>query len=519
MGQNWLPWRSLKEKLYQLTALSIKTSFDANETKNVDVCIIGTGAGGAVVGYHLAQSGLKVLMLEKGDYYSHDQIKSETREENLQKLWKNRGAQVTRLPLLAITQGECVGGSTIINYGMCFRVPNETLQIWKSETGVEFSKDELHNEYTEVEKQIQVRKITDAGLSHEKLELGCKKLGYSGNWMYKNYIADEGGIKQNVLFSYLEKANPQNLEIYANCKATKILKNGNKISGIQAVHTNNDKTVTIDVKSTIVVLSAGTIASSELLLQNKIANSSGHVGKHLSFHPASSVIAQFDHVINGQNDLSMAFHCDEFGIVKTKKPGFMIESVFISPATFSTATFSTATPGIGEENAEFIGKYDYSAVAGVLIQDEANGNISLNWSNDAVVDYILSDTDGEKLLKGLKTVAEIFFAAGATKVITGHIQKTVLESTDDLSLIDERGSGLGSFRLVSAHPQGGNRMGADKKTSIVNSYCRSHDVENLYICDASVFPTSLGVNPQLTVMTIASLAAKKILEQKTDIFG
>jgi len=514
MGHNWLPWRSLKEKLYQLTALNIKTSFDANETKNVDVCIIGTGAGGAVVGYHLAQSGLKVLMLEKGDYYSHDEIKSETREENLQKLWKNRGAQVTRLPLLAITQGECVGGSTIINYGMCFRVPDDTLKIWKSETDVEFSKDELHKEYAEVEKQIQVRQITNAGPSHEKLELGCKKMGYSGGWMYKNYIADEGGIKQNVLLSYLEQANPENLEIYANCKATKILKNGNKISGIQAVHTNSDKTITIDVKSTIVVLSAGTIASSELLLQNKIANSSGHVGKHLSFHPASSVIAQFDHVINGQNDLSMAFHCDEFGIAKTHKPGFMIESVFITPATFSVAT-----PGIGKDNAEFLEKYDYFAIAGVLIQDEANGTVSLNWSKDAVVDYTLSDSDGEKLLKGLKTVAKIFFAAGATKVITGHIHKTVLESIDDLFLIDERGFGLGSFRMASAHPQGGNRMGVDKKTSVVNSYCRSHDIENLYICDASVFPTSLGVNPQLTVMTIASLAAKKILEQKTSIFG
>ncbi len=514
MGQNWLPWRSPKEELYQLTTLNIKTSFNVNETKDVDVCIIGTGAGGAVVGYHLAQSGLKVLMLEKGDYHTHDEIKSETREENLQKLWKNRGAQVTRLPLLAITQGECVGGSTIINYGMCFRIPDETLQIWKSETGVEFSKDELHNEYAEVETQIQVRKITDAGISHEKLEIGCKKLGYSGDWMYKNYIIDEGGIKQNVLLSYLEKADPENLEIYANCKATKILKNGNKISKIQAVHTTSDKTITIDVNPTIIVLSAGAIASSELLLQNKIANNSGHIGKHLSFHPASSVIAQFDHVINGQNDLSMAFHCDEFGIVKTKKPGFMIESVFVSPATFSTAT-----PGIGNENTEFIKKYDYSAIAGVLIQDEANGSVSLNWSNDAVVDYILSETDGKKLLKGLKTVAEIFFAAGATKVITGHIQKTVLESIADLSLIDERGSGLGSFRLASAHPQGGNRMGADKKTSVVNSYCRSHDIENLYICDASVFPTSLGVNPQLTVMTIASLAAKKILEQKSSIFG
>ena len=513
MVQNWLPRGSLKEELYQLSELNIKTSFDANETKNVDVCIIGTGAGGAVVGYHLAQSGLKVLMLEKGDYYSHDKIKSETKEENLQKLWKNRGAQVTRLPLLAISQGECVGGSTIINYGMCFRVPDETLQIWKSETGIEFLKDKLHNEYAEVEKQIHVRKITNAGASHEKLELGCRKLGYAGDWMNKNYIPDEGGIKQNVLLSYLEKANPENLEIYANCKATKFLKDGNKISGIQAIHTNSDKIITIDVKSTIVVLSAGTIASSELLLQNKIANSSGHVGKHLSFHPASSVIAQFDHVINGQNDLSMAFHCDEFGIAKTHKPGFMIESVFVSPATFSTAT-----PGIGKENAEFLEKYDYSAVAGILIQDEANGTVSLNWSNDAIVDYVLSDTDGEKLLKGLKTVAEIFFAAGATKVITGHIQRTILESINDLSLIDERGFGLGSFRLASAHPQGGNRMGVDKKTSVVDPYCRSHDIENLYICDASVFPTSLGVNPQLTVMTISSLAAKKILEQKTSIF-
>ncbi len=97
-------------------------------------------------------------MLEKGDYYSHDEIKSETREENSQKLWKNRGAQVTKLPLLAISQGECVGGSTIINYGMCFRVLEDTLKIWKSETGVEFSNDELNKEYAKVENQIKLEK-------------------------------------------------------------------------------------------------------------------------------------------------------------------------------------------------------------------------------------------------------------------------------------------------------------------------------------------------------------------------
>ena len=497
-----------------MTALNIKTTFDTNETKNVDVCIIGTGAGGAVVGYHLAQAGLKVLMLEKGDYYSHDEIKSETREENLHKLWKNRGAQLTQLPLMAITQGECVGGSTIINYGMCFRIPSETLDIWKSETGVEFSQDELDKEYSEVEKQIKVRKITDAGKSHEMLEIGCQALGYSGSWMYKNYIPDEGGIKQNVLISYLEKADPENLQIYANCQATKIVTDGNRISQIQAVHTNLNKKITVYVTPKILVLSAGAIASSELLLQNKIANSSGHVGKHLSFHPASSVIGQFDQAINGQNDLSMAYHCDEFGIKKTQEPGMMIESIFVPPSTFSAAT-----PGIGRENAEFLEKYNHSAVAGVMIQDEAHGTVSLNWSNDAIVDYTLSDIDGKKLLNGMKKIAEIFFAAGAKKVITGHIQKTVLESVDDLHLIDERGFGLGSFRTASAHPQGGNRMGTTKENSVVDSNCNSHDIENLYICDASVFPTPLGVNPQLTVMTIASLAAKKVLEEKARIFA
>ena len=169
-----------------MTELNIKTSFDADETKNVDVCIIGTGAGGAVVGYHLAQAGLDVLMLEKGGYYTHDYIKNEKREEKLLELWKNRGAQLAITykiaPLLAVTQGECVGGSTIINYGMCFQIPAKTLKIWKDKTGVEFSKEELDKEYAEVKKQIKVREISDAGKSHEMLEKGCENK-YSGKWM------------------------------------------------------------------------------------------------------------------------------------------------------------------------------------------------------------------------------------------------------------------------------------------------------------------------------------------------
>jgi len=497
-----------------LTGLNIKNSFEEDVSRDVDVCIIGTGAGGAVVGYHLAKSGLKVLMLEKGNYYSQNDIEK-LKEKELLKLWKNRGAQVTNLPPIAISQGECVGGSTVINYGMCFKIPEDTHKIWKSKHHVKFSMEDLDKEYKEIKQQISVQKITDAGNSHQKLEEGCKLMGYTGGWMDKNYIGTGSNrVKQNVLISYLEKAPPDNLEIYANCKAEKILTQDDKVIGVTAEHINKSSKIKINVKPKILVLSAGAIASSEILLKNKIANDSGQVGKNLSLHPASSVVAIFDHKINGQDDISMAYHCDHFSIVKTHKPGFMIESVFVSPATFQAAT-----PGTGKDNKEFLENYHNSAVAGVLIQDEPNGTISLNWSKEAVIDYNLSQSDEDKLAEGLKQTALIFFKAGAKEVISGNIEKTVLKTPYDLWKIEKKGLVVGAtYRTASAHPQGGNRMGETPAKSVVDSYCKSHEVENLYICDASVFPTSLGVNPQLTVMAVASLAVKKILEDKSRIF-
>ena len=136
----------------------------------------------------------------------------------------------------------------------------------------------------------------------------------------------------------------------------------------------------------------------------------------------------------------------------------------------------------------------------------------MNWSKDAIINYSLSKSDGKLLIDGLKKTAEIFFKAGAIKVITGHFQETILESIDDLHLIEERGYKLGSLKLASAHPQGGNRMGIDKKTSVVNSECRSHEIKNLYICDVSVFPTPIDVNPHLTVMAIAKIASTNIYD-------
>ncbi len=132
-----------------MTKFKVEPPFYKNIIEDTDVCIIGTGAGGAVVAKRLTENGLNILMLEKGGHYDQEYIDHQHSEEKLLKLWKGRGAQMALskgfAPLLAVTQGQCVGGSTIINYGISFNIPSDSLDIWKEKTGIEFSPNDLQH--------------------------------------------------------------------------------------------------------------------------------------------------------------------------------------------------------------------------------------------------------------------------------------------------------------------------------------------------------------------------------------
>jgi hypothetical protein len=190
---------------------------------------------------------------------------------------------------------------------------------------------------------------------------------------------------------------------------------------------------------------------------------------------------EFEEELQGDEGYPMAFYCDEFSIRKKGVPGFVIESVFIP-----LSQYAIITPSYGRENREcYLGKYNHAAMAGVLVHDEPNGAVSLNWQKDAamagvfvhdepngavslnwqkdaVVDYELSNADQNKMTEGLKQAGRIYLKAGAKRVITGHIERTEILKEDELKLIDERGGGLGALPMASVHPQGGNRMGEDK---------------------------------------------------------
>ncbi len=197
------------------------------------------------------------------------------------------------------------------------------------------------------------------------------------------------------------------------------------------------------------IVSAGTVASSALLLQSGL-NVNGQVGEGVAIHPSPAMVGDFQEEINGNQGIPMAYHCHEFSVLTTGKPGYMLEAIFMAPYQFSLPL-----PGFEYEHKQLMSRYDHYALIGSLLQDESVGKVSLGGPLGAILEYQLTPGDSKLMAEGMKSAARVLFAAGATKVITSHRKTTVLHSEDDLHIIDERGVSPGAMSIGSGHPQGG----------------------------------------------------------------
>ena len=489
--------------------------------ERADACIIGSGAGGAAVAWELAKEGKTVVVLEKGSHFKVSDFDNMS-ELELLSLWKGHGSQLSRASLedfpVNVAQGECLGGSTVINWGICFPTPPAVLDRWTTKYNVEnISHEHMKPFFVQVFKDLSVTKITNAGGPHKLLKQGCEsfKPPYEGDWMSRN--CRDCTEKRSALVTFLKWVDERGGRIYTDAVAQKILIREGKAVGVEGriFNRQSNKSYKIHVDSKIVILAAGAIASSAFLLKNNLANSSGQVGHGLSLHPSPAIIAEFEEEVNSQKELPMAFFCSEFNVMKTRQPGFMIESVCLAPAQLAPAI-----PSFGLNHKELMKNYVHYAPAGILIQDEPLGSVTLNWGGEAVINYRLGAREIELLKKGIKETARVYLAAGAIDVFTSHINETPhIQTEKDLDIIEKIPVYPGSIALGSAHPQGGDRMGSNKTESVVDSYCETHDVRNLFVCDASVFPTSVGVNPQITVMALAARTGHYINQNSAKYFA
>ncbi|MBI3023096.1 MAG: GMC family oxidoreductase, partial [Thaumarchaeota archaeon] len=472
--------------------------------ESCDVCVIGSGAAGAILAKKLCDAGKSVVLLEKGGYYEGEDM-NQRDEDMVPLLWKNSGANFTEDLRIAIAQGSCLGGSTVINDAVCFTTPDVVRRQWRA-MGVRISDDEWDAATAEVSKEIHVTKVSEEELDRNSLLLrkGCEKMGYLC------HLGCHYETKQDMRVTYIHKALSEpnaELRIYCNCSAERITHSDGVVDGLEGSFLDPDgnQVYKIRVNARLVVVAAGSIASSHLLLRNGIAVDTA--GKGLALHPAPFVLGDFPFEVRAHQGIPMAYTLHEFGVTNgVEDGGFLVEGIFLPPFQFSMAL-----PVSGGQHEELMKRYNHYAMAGVLVRDGSNGTINLTSSGSPRVSYTLGPKEVESIAKGVEVIAKMWFKLGATRVLSSHMNKPILNGEKEIAeLIAEVRKHPGGLLLGSAHPQGGNRMGSDPRSSVVDSDGKVHGFKNLFVCDASVFPTAVGVNPQLTVMTLATIVANRI---------
>ncbi len=490
----------LRERVHQL---------DGDLAVECDVVVVGTGAGGAVVGRELAEAGLAVVFVEQGRYFDRGDFSGRPFEMQ-QKLYRRGGSTFSVGNVgIPIPLGQTVGGSTTVNSGTCLRTPDRVLASWRDELGLdELAPDRMAKYFERVESVLEVAaaRAQLLGGNGRVIARGCDALGFTKHGpLRRNAPACDGqGVccfgcptdaKRSTNVSYIPIALRAGAELFPGVEVTRIIVEGGRAHGVVA-RSEDGHALTVHARA--VVVACGTIMTPLLLGAQQLGAASGQLGKNLSIHPACGSLAEFDEQISPWQGIPQGYSIEELHD----------EGILFEGATLPLEMAMTATSLVGPEVIRLAESFDHVASFGFLVEDTTRGSVR-EVMGRPVIQYWLSERDVAHIKRGMDVLAQIFFAAGA-RVVHAPIAGFEVLRPDDLPALRRARIRPWDLDLSAYHPLGTARMGRDPQSSVVDANHRLHDVESLYVVDGAAVPTSLGVNPQITIMAMATRAAEKI---------
>jgi len=496
---------------------------DLHET--CDVCVVGSGPGGAVTAKELAEKGLAVVLLEEGDYVTRSDWNGMPLP-GLMRLYRDGGATGTiGNTFVSVTMGRCIGGSSTVNSATCFRTPAPVLANWRRDLGLaDLTAENLDPVFQRVEKILNVTALPwdVLGKNARIVKRGCDRLGLTCRPLLHNVKDCRGcgpcqfgcqeGAKQSVDVTYIPRAEQAGARIFANCRAERLIIHNHLVQGVTAavIHPQTGaRRYTVNVSARVVVVACGAMLTPAFLRRNGLKNR--HLGRNLQIHPGTRVVALMDEVVEGWKGVSQGVYVDDF-----QGQGIMLEGIFVHPSLLLPAL-----PGIGQAHKQMAMDCRRLAAFGVMAHDETTGRV-LNLpgsgrANRPVSTYFVSPADIRRLVTGVARTAEIFFAAGAQKVFTGIARMPVIKAPAEIEKLLDLKIKPAQVEIMAFHPLGSCRMAGHPRLGPVSPTGETYDVGNLYVADGSVVPTSLGVNPQITIMALATLIAGAIHRRLTHL--
>ena len=485
--------------------------------EDCDVAIVGSGAGGAVAAAILAEAGLDVLVLEAGPYLDRRTYPDEPLAA-ITALYRDAGLTVAEgLPAIPTPVGRAVGGTTVINSGTCFRAPEHVLERWAAESGIGWSRT-LDPDYAQAEEMLHVTPVDPErmGRNGQLLLEGAKAMGVAHEPLHRNAgrcvscsSCPQGcrlDAKRAMHVSYLPRAVAAGARVRAGVEARRIVFEGERAIGVDCVAGVADPLAgsarPFRVRARRAVIAAGgAFGTPELLIRSGVRSRSGELGNNLRIHPACWVGGRFDEEVRGWDGVMQSYAVTEW-----QQQGILLEATF-TPLAFGGQWL----PGTGVEHQERLAAYGHLASTGVHLSDRSRGRVGLARDGSLRITYRLLREDAAKLVFGVARAAELYYAAGAREVYPQLPGLPTLPRNRIAELEAAPPAGR-RLRLEAFHPLGTARMDADATRGVTGTDGSVHGYEGLYVADGSLFPSSIGVNPMMTIMAMASRVARQFAE-------
>jgi choline dehydrogenase-like flavoprotein len=496
-----------------------------------DVAIVGSGAGAGITAELLVQAGLDVVLVEEGPLKSSTDF-NQRESEAYPNLYQESAARKTADQAITVLQGRCVGGSTTVNWTSSFRTPAGTLRYWQQRFGLaELTEDAMAPWFAQAERRLNIGPwLTSANENNELLRVGAAKLGISVAGIQRNVkgcwnlgscgLGCPTNAKQSMLVTTIPTALDKGARLLTQSRAREFEWASGKVSALLCVPVKMDGTVASASVTRIVakhfVVAGGAINSPALLKRSNAPDPHGLLGTRTFLHPVFLSAAIFDQKVEGWSGAPQSLYTDHF---LQNQPidgpmGYKLEAPPMYPAIFAATL-----PGYGRQQAELLKAFPNTHTLLALMRDgfheqSPGGKVTLRSDGTPVLDYPLNEFVMEGGRRALLTMAEIQFAAGARAVSPVHesagLYSSRLQARQAINALPIKPL---LTRVFSAHVMGGCGLGGHERQGVVRPDGRHWQVDNLSVHDGSLFPTSIGANPQLSVYGLVNKLATQLARQ------
>ena len=498
--------------------IPVETVSGPTATLTADVCVVGSGAGGAVIAARCAAAGKSVLVLEMGSYKNESDFR-QLEAEGASQMFLGGGLGWSEGGELGLLAGSTLGGGTVINSMACRPLPDDVRADWAA-AGLEGVDGEEWDRYFDTvwtalganseatvynrNAEVLIEGLTAAGLEHHRIPRNAELTDDPQFCGYCNAGCQQG-CKRSVLKNYLQDAADSGAKFLVDCFIEKITTSGGHATGVKGRVGETEVTV----EAPTVVVACGGIESPALLLRSEIGGPA--VGKNLRVHPSYMITGVYDEPVeawNGQLITVMSFdfqHC-------LGDSGFYISPLGLSPATWAGQSPWTD----GEAMREHFLKFPAMASWHSITHDHGSGQVVLGEDGKALVRWSMTDDelDREVAIRAHTELARVHHAAGAAEIFTFHWTPHHWRRGEDFDAYIERleAAAPEEYTAYSAHQMGSCRMGSSPEDAVADGRGELHDTRGVWVGDASAFPTATGVNPMVSIMVLAERTANRILE-------